>query len=282
MSQPNYPEYPNYPGHQAQPYPNAQQAPYPYPAQFQQAPYYPGSTHQPFPPPIQQQPPPSIQGAGFNWYQNTNFQSYLTNASAIHVEQKVELLEAITGWEQENKYTVKDHAGNKMFYAAEDSNLCARQFLSSSRPFSMTIKDRQGATILMFDRGIACDCCCGLLCPDVIDVRLPSGPILGSVKQNLGFTCCFPSFSIRDSTERTHLTLEGPCLPMACCGGRVQFKLKTPTGASVGVISKEWGGLVREYFTDADSFYMSFPQDLDPSLKAVCLAALFLVVSIDF
>lgn len=46
----------------------------------------------------------------------------------------------------------------------------------------------------------------------------------------------------------------------------------------VGVISKKWGGLVREILTDKDSFGVSFPADLEPKYKALFLAACFLIV----
>lgn len=51
------------------------------------------------------------------------------------------------------------------------------------------------------------------------------------------------------------------------------------SGEEVGKISKHWTGFVKETFTDADNFGISFPYDLDVKLKAVLLAALFLIVS---
>jgi len=47
----------------------------------------------------------------------------------------------------------------------------------------------------------------------------------------------------------------------------------------VGKISKQWSGLAREIFTDADFFGISFPLDLDVRMKAVLLGATFLIVS---
>lgn len=47
----------------------------------------------------------------------------------------------------------------------------------------------------------------------------------------------------------------------------------------VGKISKQWTGLVREAFTDADNFGIQFPLDLDVKMKAVMLGACFLIVS---
>lgn len=46
----------------------------------------------------------------------------------------------------------------------------------------------------------------------------------------------------------------------------------------VGKISKQWSGLVREAFTDADMFGINFPMDLDVKIKAVLLGACFLIV----
>lgn len=49
--------------------------------------------------------------------------------------------------------------------------------------------------------------------------------------------------------------------------------------ATVGRISKQWTGMVREAFTDADNFGISFPMDLDVKIKAVLFGACFLIVS---
>lgn len=53
----------------------------------------------------------------------------------------------------------------------------------------------------------------------------------------------------------------------------------TLDGTNVGKISKQWSGLAREMFTDSDHFGISFPLDLDVKMKAVCLGAVFLIVS---
>lgn len=45
----------------------------------------------------------------------------------------------------------------------------------------------------------------------------------------------------------------------------------------MGRISKQWSGLAREAFTDADNFGISFPQNLDVKIKAVLLGAVFLI-----
>ena len=47
----------------------------------------------------------------------------------------------------------------------------------------------------------------------------------------------------------------------------------------MGKISKQWSGLLREAFTDADYFGITFPMDLDVKMKAVMIGACFLIVS---
>lgn len=64
-----------------------------------------------------------------------------------------------------------------------------------------------------------------------------------------------------------------PSLPLSC-------QVKTPDESrSVGRISKQWGGLLREALTDTDDFGLQFPLDLDVRVKAVLLGATFLIVS---
>lgn len=50
--------------------------------------------------------------------------------------------------------------------------------------------------------------------------------------------------------------------------------------SKIGKISKQWTGLLREAFTDADNFGIQFPMDLDVKMKAVMIGACFLIVSI--
>lgn len=49
--------------------------------------------------------------------------------------------------------------------------------------------------------------------------------------------------------------------------------------SKIGKISKQWTGLLREAFSDADNFGIQFPLDLDVKMKAVMIGACFLIVS---
>ena len=73
------------------------------------------------------------------------------------------------------------------------------------------------------------------------------------------------------------MKIEGPFCTFSCFGD-VDFKvLSANSGEKVGKISKQWTGLVKEAFTDADNFGVSFPLDLDVKVKATLLGAVFLI-----
>lgn len=61
-------------------------------------------------------------------------------------------------------------------------------------------------------------------------------------------------------------------------GNDVEFEVLLKDGSTqIGIISKQWSGLLRERFTSADDFSISFPIDLDVNIKALLLGATFLI-----
>lgn len=58
------------------------------------------------------------------------------------------------------------------------------------------------------------------------------------------------------------------------------FQISTADETSFcGRITKQWSGLAKEAFTDADNYGISFPIDLDINIKAILMGAVFLIVS---
>jgi hypothetical protein len=275
---PNAPQNPGYPP-QPQVYPPQPQVyppqPQVYPTQYQPVQQQMYAGNQPLPAPIQQQPIQygNPQGA---WY-GSNISAHLTNATGFLVEQETELAEILLGFETANSYTVTDQRGNKIFHVGEESNCCNRQICQSRRGFTLKVKDTAGQPVLDIVRQLDCSCCCGLCCADAVQVTTPGGQLLGSVVEE--FHILYPSFTIRDAAGNSVLNIQGPLCPQSFgpCAGSVVFNVTHPSGASVGTISKEWSGFIKEIFTDADKFAISFQANLDPSIKAVLLAALFLI-----
>jgi len=199
---------------------------------------------------------------------------YLTTIDQIIVQQKVEMLEAFTGFETNNKYKIKNSMGQQIFTAKESSDCCSRMFCGPLRSFDMKLKDNSDNEIIHLTRPLACNSCCFPCCLQELEVFSPPGNLIGSVHQN--WSLCSPKFSIKDATGETILYIEGPFCTFSMCGD-VKFKLLSGDGQKIGKISKQWSGFVREAFTDADTFGINFPIDLDAKIKAVLIGACLLI-----
>ena len=88
---------------------------------------------------------------------------------------------------------------------------------------------------------------------------------------------CKPEYKIQDADENTVLKIIGPCCTCSCAGD-VEFQVYDNNDQPCGQIRKQWTGIVKELFTDADNFGVTFPMDLDAKIKATLLGAVFLIV----
>ncbi|XP_029206518.1 phospholipid scramblase 2-like [Acropora muricata] len=200
---------------------------------------------------------------------------YLTTIDQVVVQQQIELLEAFTGFESNNKYKVCNSMGQQVYFAAEDTDCCTRQCCGPGRPFEMRIFDNYQREVIHLSRPLRCQCCCFPCCLQEIEVQSPPGTVIGYVEQK--WTWWKVKLEVQDA-QRTHImTVNGPCCPCSC-GSDVEFPVSSADGSSqIGMISKHWTGLVREMFTDAENFGINFPLDLDVKFKAILMGACFLI-----
>ncbi|CAJ0950438.1 unnamed protein product, partial [Mesorhabditis belari] len=101
---------------------------------------------------------------------------------------------------------------------------------------------------------------------------------------------------ITDHFQNEVLTIKRPfkCCIYSCfaglkiCGHEAWIELSTREkirnvdGQPCGAIRKKWGGLVKETLTQADTFSVEFPIDLDVKCKAALLGATFLIDFLQF
>lgn len=66
---------------------------------------------------------------------------YLTLIDQLLIHQKVEMLEALIGFETNNKFTIKNSIGQKVYYAVEDTDCLTRNCCGPIRPFEIKILD---------------------------------------------------------------------------------------------------------------------------------------------
>jgi len=200
---------------------------------------------------------------------------YLTQVDQLLCKQKVELLEAFLGCETKNKYKIKNSMGQEIYYAKEDTDCCTRNLCGPIRPFDMKIKDNAENEVIHLYRPLNCQSCLFPCCMQMIEVSSPPGTVIGTVEQE--WSMCEPQFVVKDQDGNVALRIEGPFCTFSICGD-VEFKVMSPDGSTeVGKISKQWTGLLKEAFTDADNFGISFPMDLDVRMKATLIGAMFLI-----
>lgn len=265
-----------YPAPQQQQYPPQQ--PYPPNTQVQQPGGYGYA-------PLQQQygtgsPPVAVQPGG--WMPIPVVQSdcppgleYLTQIDQLLIKQQVELLEAFTSFETNNKYKVQNSLGQQIYFAAEDTDCCTRQICGPSRPFDIQILDNMQREVIHLTRPLRCSSCCFPCCLQELEVQSPPGNVVGYVAQK--WSIFYPRFEILTATREPMLLIEGPFCQCNMCGD-VEYKVLSNDGVTeVGKISKQWSGLIKEAFTDADNFGITFPMDLDVKMKATMLGAAFLI-----
>lgn len=190
----------------------------------------------------------------------------LANHSELMIRQRVERLEAITGFETANRYTVMTPHGEELFYAQEESGTIGRIFLKSHRPLTLRISDRSGKDVLVSNRSF-------FWFFSHLHVKDPQGRHLGSLRRRFSF----PS---------RKMTVEGP-------GGQPVAEIRGPLlrpktfmiyrqEREIGRVTKQWSGLLKEAFTDADTFKLELNSPgLDRDLAPLMLAAAF-AVDLDF
>jgi len=269
----------------------------PPPGGYQQPP--PGGYQQP-PPGGYQQPPPGYQqpptvvyqqpgygqpGAGpapEQWMQLTAPPpvgcppglEYLTQIDQLLCKQQIELLEMFTGFETNNKYKIKNTLGQNVYFAVEDTDCCTRQCCGPARPFDLKIFDNSNQEVIHLQRPLRCSECCCPCCLQELEVTSPPGTVIGYIIQK--WSILKPKFEICDANRTPVLLIEGPICRCRCSD--IEFKILGLDGVTqVGQITKQWMGFVKEMFTDADTFGITFPMDLDVKIKACMLGATFLI-----
>lgn len=194
----------------------------------------------------------------------------LAQAQTLIIRQQKEWGEILTGFETKNRYEVVDHLSNPLIEALEEGDsvmaTITRLFLKALRPFTMHLFSPQGTGLFKLTRPFR-------FYFHELDVCRPNGAPLGKIKRR--FAVLRRIYTVFDRNGNQMFELFGPLLhPWT-------FQIKKG-GQELGKITKKWSGLVKESFTDADNFGITFPQGIDLSQKAVLLGAVFLIDFVHF
>lgn len=174
---------------------------------------------------------------------------YLTQLDQLLIKQKVNLAQVLIGFEQNNKFVVKNSLGQdvschllspqfhafeksvshftskclmKVYMAVEDTDCCTRNCCGPIRPFDMKVLDVYQNEVIHFYRPLACSSCCFPCCLQSLEISSPPGNVIGRVEQE--WTCWYPNFRIKNHMDETVLRIEGPFCTMSC-GNDVNFNV---------------------------------------------------------
>jgi hypothetical protein len=196
-----------------------------------------------------------------------DLQNQLNDATSLVVKQQAHRLEAMTGWEQENRYIVRNEEGRILYEAREKSPWWVRLPLGRLRPMDVFF-DQLGSDLTVYTLHKPFR-----LWFELAEMRTRSGSLLGTIQA--GFPIPMQWYTVRDHRGMTLYTISGAFWrPWT-------FKIHR-RNEPVAEIKKVWGGMIREMATDADEFGVSFPKDVPVSHKALLMGALFLIDIVQF
>ena len=191
----------------------------------------------------------------------------LASHEELFVRQQVEHIEAMMGFEMENQYVVMTPEGYEALYAYEESGAVSRQFMGSHRPLDIHVVDNLGDPVLTASRPF-------FWFRSELHVLDSQGRPLGSLYRQFGFLK--RKFALVDSHDRQVAQItSGMFRPNT-------FIVEDSDGAELGRVTKEWGGMMREAFSDADTFRVSFSRRVtDNDFRLLVLASAF-AIDLDF
>lgn len=188
-----------------------------------------------------------------------------TARKRILVRQAKEWGEILLGFETRNRYELFDGEGTRIGYAAEEGGgfgrTAGRLFLGSSRKATLHVFDPDGKVVLRGEKPFRWFF-------HRLDIY-ENDELIGSVQRR--WSWIHRRFTVENKTGEAVMEINSPWLRIWT------FKLLFK-GKEIGVISKKWGGALRELFTDADTFGIEY-QDLPglEVLRPILIGAVFLI-----
>lgn len=209
----------------------------------------------------------------------------------VKVQQKRQLLEAVSCWEQQNKYVIydgPDENSNPIYFIQEGSAWWERMcFPPDCKPWRMDYHNipptgmPEGTDPKMFPVFMHIERPCSLTClcinrPEAIITEVPSGRVLGKLRDP--WHCYNLTFEIQDPADVTRLTSSTCCcskgLICPCPGCTVDFPIADAGDQhDVATITKTWmwGDCCPMCFKDWDNNVIHFGETANPDYKMLLI-----------
>jgi len=191
----------------------------------------------------------------------------IESLEALVIRQRKEWSEILTGFEARNRYEIMDTSGQMLYTAAElEGSFWTRVLLKAIRPFTIYIMEQGGRRVLILDRPFT-------FYFHRLEILDPNRRILGTIQRR--FSILRRKYSVLDDLGMEIFQLYGPILHPWTFIIRIGDR-------EVGKITKKWSGLLKEAFTKADNFGITFPTGIDLIRKSLLLGAVFLIDFVHF
>ena len=183
----------------------------------------------------------------------------------LHIQQQIEPIEELTGFETRNQYKIKDDEGNALGHAAEQSGgfvaALARLVYAQGRPLEIAVTDHNGHLQLSLSKGFH------LLFPHYT-IKDPDGNLVATAKTR--FNLLKKKIDVLGPQEQLYFTAEAPVLYI----GKLGFKILSQSEQKAA-ITKQWSGVGKELITDADNFHIRYDAVEQNGWRKVLLALAF-------
>lgn len=186
----------------------------------------------------------------------------LEGMGEVRIVQRRELGEVLTGVETRNKYELRDESGTPIGFAAEQGKgfleFLARMFMGHWRTFDILFFDPNRQQVLRAHHPFR-------FFMQRLEVFDATGRFLGALQQRFSL---FRRFDVENESGQVVLEMKAPLLKV--------WTFPFFRGeAEVGRIEKKWSGLLKEAFTDADNFKVTFGTLTGTERWLLLAAALF-------
>uniref|UniRef100_A0A0A9W0W9 Phospholipid scramblase n=4 Tax=Lygus hesperus TaxID=30085 RepID=A0A0A9W0W9_LYGHE len=162
-----------------------------------------------------------------------------------------------------SKFTVKNRYGEKVYFAKEKISC------NCEMAWDVTAFDEYERPSIHMYRPLVCTCQCQ---PIDVEVCSPPGNLIGSISHDLFWFSA--KFKLKNAAGDIMLYI---AMPWLINWWNVEFPiLGSDAQTVIGKVCKPWTLGITEFQSSSrelDSFGLSFPADLDVSMKAVVLAA---------
>ena len=196
---------------------------------------------------------------------------FFGNEKAIVIKQVREMFEIIINWETANKYELRNAEGKKIGFVAERSygifHKIIRNLLRAHRPITVDIWNDSEDLIMTAERPFH-------FFFSELSIKGSNDELLGEVKTRFGVLK--RKYDLINAQGQVFARIESPRWRIWT------FPIFDRMGQKKGVVTKEWSGFLKEFFTDADILALDLSQNEWNLHEKAVLLGTTVMIDLDF